>query len=65
MMKQWGKMRSTGIENFETKLYSSDRWDTVESVEPDEIDLQMLREMQADPDCNTFASDPEVQAILG
>ena len=47
------------------QMYSSDRWNTVESVEPDEIDLQMIREIQADPDCNTFASDAEVQAILG
>ena len=47
------------------QMYSSDRWDTVEGVEPDEIDLQMLREIQADPDCNTVASDAEVREILG
>lgn len=47
------------------RLYSSSSWETVEEVEPDEADLQMLREIQADPDCTTFASDTEVQAVLG
>lgn len=46
-------------------MYSSDDWDSIENVEPDEIDLQMLRETQADPDCSTFASDAEVRAVLG
>ena len=47
------------------RMYSSDSWDAIESVEPDEIDLQMLREAQADPDCSTFASDDEIRAVLG
>lgn len=47
------------------RLYSSNGWDTVEEAEPDEIDLQMIREAQSDPDCSTFASDDEVQAVLG
>lgn len=47
------------------QMYSSSSWDTIESVEPDEIDLQMLREAQADPDCSTFASEAEVRAVLG
>lgn len=47
------------------RMYSSDSWDTVENVKPDEIDLQMIREAQADPDCSTFASDAEVRAVLG
>ena len=47
------------------RLYSSNGWETVEEVEPDEADLQMLREIQSDPDCATFASDTEVQAVLG
>ena len=48
-----------------TRLYSSNGWDTVEEVAPDEVDLQMIRAAQSDPDCSTFASDSEVQAILG
>lgn len=47
------------------RLYSSNSWEAVEEVEPDEADLQMLREIQTDPDCTTFASDAEVQAVLG
>lgn len=47
------------------RLYSSSSWETVEEVEPDEMDLQMLREIQTNPDCTTFASDTEVQAVLG
>lgn len=47
------------------ELYSSNGWDSVEETEPDEIDLQMIRDAQSDPDCRSFASDAEVQAILG
>lgn len=47
------------------RMYSSSSWDAVESVEPDEIDLQMIREAQTDPDCGTFASEAEVRAVLG
>ena len=47
------------------QMYSSNSWDTIENVEPDEIDLQMIREAQADPDCSTFAADTEVREVLG
>lgn len=47
------------------RLYSSSSWETVEEVEPDEMDLQMLREIQTDPDCTTFAPDAEAKAVLG
>lgn len=29
-------------------------WDSIEEVEPDEIDLQMIHEIQSDPDCQSF-----------
>ena len=29
-------------------------WDSVGKVEPDEIDLKMIQEIQNDPDCHTF-----------
>lgn len=48
----------------EVKANLSD-WDAVENAEPDEVDLQMIREAQADPDCSTFASDAEIRAVLG
>lgn len=46
-------------------LYASDGWDSIEEELPDEIDLQMIREAQTDPDCTAWASDAEVQAVLG
>jgi hypothetical protein len=29
-------------------------WDSIEEVEPDEIDLKMIQEIQNDPDCRIF-----------
>ena len=29
-------------------------WDSIEEVEPDDIDRQMMHEMESDPDCNEF-----------
>ena len=29
-------------------------WDDIEEVEPDEWDLQMLKDIENDPDCKTF-----------
>jgi hypothetical protein len=47
------------------RLYSSDGWEGVGEEAPDEVDLQMIREAQTDPDCAIFASDDEVKAALG
>lgn len=47
------------------RLYSSDGWEGVEEEAPDEVDLQMIREAQTDPDCAVFVSDGEVKAVLG
>lgn len=33
---------------------SCDIGSSVEEVEPDEIDLQMIQEIKADPDCRIF-----------
>ena len=33
---------------------SGNGWDAIEEVEPDEIDLQLIREAQSDPDCQVF-----------
>lgn len=48
-----------------TRLYSANDWDAVGEVKPDEADLEMIREARLDPDCSTFVSDSEAQAILG
>lgn len=29
-------------------------WGTIEEEDPDEVDLQMIREAAADPDCHVF-----------
>ena len=29
-------------------------WDDIEEVDPDEWDLQMLKDIENDPDCKTF-----------
>lgn len=29
-------------------------WNSIEEVEPDEIDLKMIQEIQNDPDCRIF-----------
>jgi len=47
------------------EMYRTDGWDAVAEEAPDEADLQMIREAQADPDCSAFASDEEVRALLG
>ncbi len=39
-------------------------WDNIEEVEPDEIDLQMLEEIKADPDCHSFVSSEEAMKEL-
>lgn len=33
---------------------TDNRWEAIEEVKPDEIDLKMIQEIQSDPDCKTF-----------
>lgn len=40
-------------------------WDDIEEVEPDEVDLKMLDEMDSDPDCKDFVSEEEALKMLG
>ena len=35
-------------------------WDAIEEIEPDEIDLDMLKEIDDDPDCKVFISEDEL-----
>ncbi len=39
-------------------------WDSIEEVEPDEIDLQMIHDAENDPDCKVFATEEEVKALF-
>lgn len=45
-------------------LYGADPWAVIPKETPDEVDLQMIRSAQADPDCHSFASPDEVRALL-
>ena len=40
-------------------------WDLISEEEPDNIDLQMFREIENDPDCREFISSSEAEKILG
>ena len=40
-------------------------WALIPEEEPDEIDLQMLKEIEENPDCNEFISSQEAKKILG
>jgi len=37
-------------------------WDDIEEVEPDEIDMQMIKEAENDPDCRIYISRDELLA---
>lgn len=40
-------------------------WDNIEEIEPDEMDWQMLREIEQDPDCHEFVSAADAYRELG
>ncbi|MCM1325656.1 MAG: hypothetical protein NC094_00970 [Bacteroidales bacterium] len=35
-------------------------WSDIEEVEPDDIDLQMLADIDADPDCHEFTDENDI-----
>ena len=49
------------IQNY----FSNKHWDCIESVEPDEIDLQMLQDIESDSDCSEFISSKELKDAIG
>ncbi len=40
-------------------------WEEIPEITPDEIDLQMIKEMESDPDCHEFISEEELLKELG
>ncbi len=40
-------------------------WEDIPETVPDEIDLQMIKEMEEDPDCHEFVSEEEALKELG
>ena len=47
--------------NFIMK-YKKTEWDSIEEVEPDEIDLEMMAEIETNPDCQEFIFEEELIA---
>ena len=45
--------------------FADTSWDNIEIEEPDEIDLQMLKEIEKNPDCHEFISSEEAMQQLG
>lgn len=45
--------------------FSTPSWNDIETEVPDEIDLQMLKEIEENPDCHEFISSEEAIKILG
>mgnify|MGYP001041115902 CR=1 FL=1 len=35
-------------------------WDDIEETKPDAIDLQMLKEIEEDPECHEFKSEDDI-----
>ncbi len=40
-------------------------WNDIEEAEPDETDILMLRQIEADPDCHQYISEKEALKELG
>ena len=40
-------------------------WDAIPDAAPDAVDLQMLKEIDSDPDCREFVPADEARKILG
>ena len=47
--------------NFVMK-YKQTEWDDIEEVEPDEWDLEMLADIETNPDCKEFITEEEMLA---
>ena len=47
--------------NFLT-VQMKDPWDMIEELEPDEFDLDMLNEIESNPDCSVFMTEEEMDA---
>ena len=40
-------------------------WDGIPEVEPDDVDIEMLKEAEHDPDCQSFVSSGEAMREIG
>ncbi|MDE7435691.1 MAG: hypothetical protein K2N01_07735 [Lachnospiraceae bacterium] len=44
---------------------TEDAWENIEEIEPDEIDIQMQREIDSDSDCKEFLSSDAALKEIG
>ena len=44
--------------------FSDKAWDEIETIEPDELDLAMLDDIDNNTDCHSFISSDELKSIL-
>lgn len=47
--------------NIIVKHFATSSWENIEEVEPDEIDLAMLNEIENNPECHEFVSAEEIK----
>lgn len=47
------------------KFLGKQDWENIEEVEPDSWDLQMLKEVQTNPECSEFVSEEDAMKELG
>ena len=57
-----GKSRT---QNESKRTVSPKTWDDIEEVEPNEVDLAMLKEVEENSDCHEFISQEEAMKELG
>ncbi len=43
------------------KKYTPVTWDEIKEEEPDEIDLQMLKAIEEDPECHEFTKESDIE----
>ena len=53
------------IWNIIETTFANKGWKTIPEEAPDEIDLQMLKEIKSNPECQDFVSSEEAMKILG
>lgn len=57
-------MSDTDAEEFWeiiSNKYNPVTWDDIEEVEPDKIDLQMLKAIEEDPECHEFVKESDIK----
>ena len=62
--KQLEKLRKA-LRMNQKRTVSPKIWNNIEAVEPDEVDLAMLKEIEENSDCHEFISQEEAMKELG